>query len=113
MELSGSNALKNPETANDNHALLDINAQNNIALTPGCAEVQNNTTRTASCAKLNWANIERKLKESLKFEYWDTICENSLLLLLYGLLYLDFDDACHKNYSSQIEQCLQVLAILI
>ena len=75
--------------------------------------MENNTTATPNCEEANWANIERKFKESLKFEYRDVICENSLLLLSYGFLYLDFDDACHKGYSSQIEQCLQVLAILI
>ena len=87
--------------------------QNNIATIPGCAEAQNNTIVTPSCAEPNWADIERKLKESLKFEYQNAIYENLLLLLSYILLYLDFDDACHKSYSGQIEQCLQVLALLI
>ena len=113
IELFRPNVLENQETAHGNHVLLDINAQNNIAATPGRAEAQNNITAIPSCEEPNRANIECELKESLKFEYWDVIRENSLLLVSYGLLYLDFDDACHKGYSGQIEQCFQVLAILI
>ena len=95
IELSRPNALENQETVHGNHAQLDINAQNNTVATPGRAEAQDNTTATPSCAEPNWADIEHELKESLKFEYRDAIHENSLLLLSYGLLYLDFDDACY------------------
>lgn len=113
IEFSGLNTLENQETTHRNHTPLDINLQNHIATTPSHAEVPNNIATTSSCAKPNWEDIKRKLKELLKFEYCNAICKNSLLLLSYNLLYLDFDDACHKNYSNQIEQCLQVLVILI
>ena len=105
--------MENQETAYGNHALLDINMKNNTAVALGCAEVQNNTTAISNRAEPNRADIKRELKESLKFEYQNVIRENSLLLRPYGFLYLDFDDVCHKGYSNQIEQCLQVLAILI
>lgn len=36
---------------------------------PGRADPQNNTIVTPSRTKLNWGDIEHKLKESLKFEY--------------------------------------------
>ena len=36
-----------------------------------------------------------------------------MLLLSYRILYLNFDDACHKDYSRGIEQYLQVQVILI
>lgn len=57
--------------------------------------------------------MKRKLKELLKFEYRDVIQKNLFLLFLFALLYFDFDDACYEDYSSQIEQCLQILAIFI
>lgn len=60
----------------DNHALLNTNAQNNPAATPGWSNAQINITATLSCVELNWADIKRKLKESLKFKYQDVICEN-------------------------------------
>ena len=73
--------------------------QNNTVAIIGYAKAQNNITATPNCAKPNWVDIEHKLKELLKFEYQDAICENLLLLLSYSLLYLDFDNACHKDYS--------------
>lgn len=77
--------------------------QNNIAETSDCTKVQNNIITISSRIKPNQANIECKLKESLKFKYWDLICKNSLVLLLYSLLYLDFDDAYYKDYNGEIE----------
>ena len=103
IELSRSNTLENQEIIYGNHAPLNINAQNNTTATPGCVEAQNNTIGTPSRAEPNWTDIGCKLKESLKFRYRHAIYKNSLLLLSYAFLYLDFDDACHKGYSSQIE----------
>lgn len=113
IEFSRLNTLENQETTYHNHTPFNINLQNHIATTPGHTEVPNNIATTSSYAKPNWGDIKRKLKELLKFEYCNAIRKNSLLLLLYNLLYLDFDDACHKNYSNQIEQSLLVLIILI
>ena len=80
--------------------------QNNTRAILGCAEAHNNTKAIQSCKKPNWIDIKCKLKESLKFKYWDAIRENSLLFFLYGLLYLAFNNVCHKDYNGQIKQCL-------
>lgn len=48
--------------------LIRYNVQNNSVATSGWADVQNNTAITQSCKKPNWADIECKLKESLKFK---------------------------------------------
>lgn len=87
--------------------------QKNLAVILGYVNAQNNTIAIPSRVEPNWTDIEYELKKSLKFEYWDTICENSLLLLLYGLQYLNLNNIYPKFYSSQIEQCLEVLAILV
>ena len=35
-----------------------------------------------------------------------------MLLLNYGLLYLDFNDACRKDYSGLVEKCIAYLAMI-
>lgn len=69
IKLLGLNTLENQETMYGNHALFDINAQNNTIAIPGRAEAKNNTTAISCCAKPNQVDIECKLKELLKFEY--------------------------------------------
>ena len=61
--------------------------------------------------KENWANLEDqppepnrvKIEKDLLLEIGttnrDVVRENALLLLNYGLLYLDFHDACRKGYN--------------
>lgn len=99
IKFFGPNIQKNKKIAYDNYVLLDINMQNIIIVISGCAETYMNLTPILSHIEPNWINIKCKLKYLPKFEYQDAIYENLLLLLLYGLLYLDFDNICYKDYS--------------
>lgn len=49
--------------------------------------------------ELNWVAIEKQLVLNLSRKHCDVVQENALLLLSYGLLYLDFVDACQKGYN--------------
>lgn len=60
----------------------------------------------------NWVKIEKDLLSEISPTNRDVVRENALLLLNYGLLYLDFNDACCKGYSGRVEKCIACLAVI-
>ena len=60
----------------------------------------------------NWVKIEKDLLSEISPTNRDVVRENALLLLNYGLLYLDFNDACRKGYSGRVEKCIACLAVI-
>ncbi|WP_375449163.1 hypothetical protein [uncultured Nostoc sp.] len=50
--------------------------------------------------ELNWVKIEKDLLSEFSIANQDIARKNALLLLNYGLLYLDFNNAYRKGYSS-------------
>ncbi len=62
--------------------------------------------------KPNWVKIEKDLLSEISVTNRDIVRENALLLLNYGLLYLDFNDACRKGYSGRLEKCIACMAVI-
>ena len=60
----------------------------------------------------NWVKIEKDLLSEFSIANRDIARENALLLLNYGLLYLDFNDACCKGYSGRLEKCIACMAVI-
>ncbi len=60
----------------------------------------------------NWVKIEKDLLSEISVANRDIIRENALLLLNYGLLYLDFHNACRKDYSGRLEKCIAYMAMI-
>lgn len=59
-----------------------------------------------------WNAIEKELLLDFSYKHRNVVRENALLLLSFGLLYLDFVDACRKGYSGRVEKCIACLAII-
>ena len=62
--------------------------------------------------KPNWVKIEKNLLSEISPTNQDVVQENALLLLNYGLLYLDFNDECRKSYSGRVEKCIAYLTVI-
>ncbi len=60
----------------------------------------------------NWVKVEKDLLSEISPTNRDIVRENALLLLNYGLLYLDFNDACRKGNSDRVEKCIACLAVI-
>ncbi len=60
----------------------------------------------------NWVKVEKDLLSEISPINRDIIRKNALLLLNYGLLYLDFNDAWRKDYSGRVEKCIVCLAMI-
>ncbi len=60
----------------------------------------------------NWVKIEKDLLSEISIANRDIVREKTLLLLNYDLLYLDFNDACRKSYSSWLEKCIACMAVI-
>ncbi len=68
--------------------------------------------RNTSESKPNWDDIKRELQSSINMQNRDIVRENSLLITSFGLLYLDFADACRTGHSGQIKQCIGYFAVI-
>ena len=62
--------------------------------------------------KPNWVKIEKDFLSEFSIVNQDIARENALLLLNYGLLYLNFNDAWCKGYSGQLEKCIACMAVI-
>ncbi len=62
--------------------------------------------------ELNWVKIEKDLLSEFSIANQDIARKNALLLLNYGLLYLDFNNAYRKGYSSWLEKCIVCMAVI-
>ncbi len=60
----------------------------------------------------NWVKVEKDLLLEINPTNQDIVQENVLLLLNYSLLYLDFNNACRKDYSSRVEKCVVYLVVI-
>ena len=60
----------------------------------------------------NWVGIKKQLVLDFSQKHCNVVRENALLLLSYGLLYLDFVDAYQKGYSGRVEKCIACLAVI-
>ncbi len=60
----------------------------------------------------NWIKVEKDLLLEISPTNQDIVQENVLLLLNYGLLYLDFNDICRKGYNGRVEKYIAYLAMI-
>lgn len=60
----------------------------------------------------NWVKIEKNLLLEISPTNKDIIQENALLLLNYGLLYLNFNNAYRKSYNGRVEKCITCLTVI-
>ncbi|WP_375449214.1 hypothetical protein [uncultured Nostoc sp.] len=60
----------------------------------------------------NWVKIEKDLLSEFSIANRDIARENALLLLNYGLLYLDFNNICRKSYSGRLEKCIACMVVI-
>lgn len=56
--------------------------------------------------------MEKQLVSDFSWKHRNVVRENALLLLSYKLLYLDFVNACQKDYSGQVKKCIAYLAVI-
>lgn len=83
------------------------------------ASIYTNTTVATilGAQKEQLANLENQPSEPNKLSEirttnQDVVRNNVLWLLNYSLLYLDFNDICHKDYSSRVEKCIVHLVLI-
>jgi hypothetical protein len=43
---------------------------------------------------------------------WDVVWQNAALLVVAGLVYRDFSEACKGGYSSRVEKCIQTMMLM-
>lgn len=51
----------------------------------------------------NWDNIRKEIEVNIGMKSRDIIRKNSLIIIILGLLYCNFTDACRTTYSDRIE----------
>lgn len=59
-----------------------------------------------------WDVLEVKLSNDLTSRSRNIQRQNALVIVSCGLLYLNFWDACRKEYSGRIEKCIECFAVL-
>lgn len=60
----------------------------------------------------NWVKVQKDLLSKISPTNRDIVQENAVLLLNNGLLYVDFNDICRKDYKNQVEKCILCLAMI-
>lgn len=54
----------------------------------------------------NWPEVRHALEKVYNKKNQDLVPEKMILLLICGLVYLDFDDTCRQGYSERVEKCI-------
>jgi hypothetical protein len=55
---------------------------------------------------------ESRILKELSGGMWDVVWQNAALLVVAGLVYRDFSEACKGGYSGRVEKCIQTLMLM-
>ena len=56
--------------------------------------------------------MEDQLRERVFRQHWDTVWANAMLLVIAGLVYSDFSDACRDGFSERVASCIQSFMVM-
>lgn len=90
----------------------DVETGIEILLTIRKAKLGVSKDQPDSLPKPNKDQVETELIADLSTYSRNIYRKNTLISISYGLLYLDFRNACRKGYIGRIEKCIKLFAIL-
>ena len=76
------------------------------------AERQSTGQNPEPQALLDRKKVESRILQELSGGMWNVVWQNAALLVVAGLVYRDFSEACKGGYSGRVEKCIQTLMLM-